>query len=38
MRMISKAVISEYEKESTLSRVLTNPPQLNQDSFIEDCD
>lgn len=36
--MISKAIISEYEKESTISRVLTNPPQIMQDSFIDDCD
>ena len=38
MKMISKAIISEYEKESTISRVLTNPPQIMQDSFIDDCD
>lgn len=38
MKMLSKAIISEYEKESTLSRELINPPQLLQDSSIDDCD
>ena len=38
MRMISKAFISEHEKESTMSRILEQPPQVMDDSRIEFSD